>query len=205
MIENDGWNYRSKPTDYGDCRKLVTLEDQGMIWIGIRAWHNIEKRWYNGNEPERCNVRAWREMPEIAGGGWERGKLQIPAPAALGSGAEHGGVNSSGWRPIESAPKDRDSFVDIWCVSDDRADEWRETGCWWNADRKLWCNHHIRISPSNVTHWMPRPDPPTSADQPTPEAKQERCNHVTCQLAGMHIGNCKFAKQGSGAGEESGK
>lgn len=75
MSENDGWDYSQNVTGY-DGRKLVTLEEDGMIWIGIRAWSG--SRWLNNGEPERAKVIAWRNLPPIARGYWERGELHIP-------------------------------------------------------------------------------------------------------------------------------
>lgn len=67
--QRDGWNYsRPENQDGRDARKFVTLSQDGMKWVGIRAWHLTESRWYNGNEPELAKVLAWREMPEIAKG-----------------------------------------------------------------------------------------------------------------------------------------
>lgn len=77
MIEQDGWNYRTKPEE-GDARKLVTLEQGGMVWVGIRAWHNVKRYWMNNGEPERAEVIAWRNLPEPASGRWDRGVLFIP-------------------------------------------------------------------------------------------------------------------------------
>jgi hypothetical protein len=74
-FESDGWNYRTKPDDNGNCRKLVTLHDHGMMWVGVRAWYNTEQRWYNGNEPEHHTVHAWRELPAPAEGFWQHGQL----------------------------------------------------------------------------------------------------------------------------------
>lgn len=77
-FESDGWCYRDKPTG-GDARKFVTLEQDGMTWVGIRAFHFQDQRWMNNNEPERAHVKAWREMPELAQGWWDRGQLRIRA------------------------------------------------------------------------------------------------------------------------------
>ena len=67
----------------------------------------------------------------------------------------------SEWHAIETAPKDGTRTgvsIDLWLSSKDRVVQWRETDCWWNADRKLWCNH--RGMWDCATHWMPKPDPP---------------------------------------------
>ena len=79
MAELDGWEYTAKPTADGDCRKLVTLLGSGgMTWVGIRAWHHVQRCWYNGNEPEPYTVHAWRDLPSPAVGFWQRGILHVP-------------------------------------------------------------------------------------------------------------------------------
>jgi len=69
------WNYGKPAVECGDSRKFVTLLDAGMVWVGIRAWHGVEGRWYNGNEPERAQVLAWQDMPPPAIKRWVRGNL----------------------------------------------------------------------------------------------------------------------------------
>ena len=64
------------------------------------------------------------------------------------------------WQPIETAPKG-DTKVDLWLSSPDGVEQWRETDCWWNADRKLWCNLHGMWD--CATHWMPKPKAPDAA------------------------------------------
>jgi hypothetical protein len=58
-----GWNECPPPED-GDCRKLVTLERDGMIWVGIRAFSG--RRWINNGQSETANVIAWRDLPPPA-------------------------------------------------------------------------------------------------------------------------------------------
>jgi hypothetical protein len=65
------------------------------------------------------------------------------------------------WQPISTAPKDG-TRVDLWLSSSDGVDQWRETDCWWNADRKLWFN--LRGRWDCATHWMPPPDPPSAKE-----------------------------------------
>lgn len=76
MPEVDGWEYEAKPSE-GDCRKIVTLEQDGMVWVGIRAYGN--GRWLNGGEPERATVIAWRDLDQPAKGRFVRGKLMLSA------------------------------------------------------------------------------------------------------------------------------
>lgn len=84
MPEHDGWNYSGTPQD-GDSRKLVTLVDDGMMtWVGIRMFSQAEKRWMNGSDPERAQVKAWRDLLEPAKGYWSRGQLYVPRPPQAG-------------------------------------------------------------------------------------------------------------------------
>lgn len=72
------WEYVLKPTQ-GDARKIVTLEQDGMRWVGIRAWHAGQQIWLNNNEPEKATVIGWINLPEPARGYWQRGMLIDPA------------------------------------------------------------------------------------------------------------------------------
>lgn len=71
-VESDGWHYRDKPTE-GDARKIVTLQEDGMTWVGIRAFHFQNQTWLHNNEPEKAHVLAWRDLDEPARGFWDRG------------------------------------------------------------------------------------------------------------------------------------
>jgi hypothetical protein len=71
----DGWCYHGKPSGNGDARKIVTLEQNGMVWVGIRAYHVRGDYWMNNNEPEVANVIAWRDLNEPAKGRWMRGEF----------------------------------------------------------------------------------------------------------------------------------
>jgi hypothetical protein len=55
----EGWN-ECPPPEGGDCRKLVTLELDGMIWVGIRAFNG---QWMNNGQREKASVLAWRDLP----------------------------------------------------------------------------------------------------------------------------------------------
>ncbi len=69
------WEYMLNPVE-GDARKFVTLLDaDNMVWVGIRYWHFQERRWYNGNDPEKATVIAWANLPQPAKGRWYRGQL----------------------------------------------------------------------------------------------------------------------------------
>lgn len=70
-----GWMYTHKPPASGDCRKLVWLIEGGMAWVGIRAWHAADERWFNGNEPESARVLAWQDLPKRPTRFWDRGRL----------------------------------------------------------------------------------------------------------------------------------
>lgn len=76
MPEQDGWEYQAKPNG-GDCRKIVTLDQDGMCWVGIRAFNATTGQWLNGGEPERAAVVAWRDLDQPARGRFVRGKLVL--------------------------------------------------------------------------------------------------------------------------------
>lgn len=58
------WNRVGNP-DGGDCRKLVTLEVDGMIWVGIRAWSG--STWLKDGVSSRGEkVLAWQDLPAPA-------------------------------------------------------------------------------------------------------------------------------------------
>lgn len=59
----NGWNYNVTEVPEGDARKIVTLERDDMVWVGIRAFHHEQKVW-NGDSGDR--VVAWRDLPEPA-------------------------------------------------------------------------------------------------------------------------------------------
>lgn len=71
----DGWHYGGKPKSGGDGRKLVTLEQGGMVWVGIRMWTSAHERWVNNGEPINERVIAWRDIPEPAQYRWVHGRL----------------------------------------------------------------------------------------------------------------------------------
>jgi hypothetical protein len=78
----DGWDYTGKPEPGTDARKFVTLTEGGMQWVGIRAWNHEKQYWMNGGEPERvAKVKAWRDLPDVARGFWDRGQLIFPDSA----------------------------------------------------------------------------------------------------------------------------
>ena len=76
-MESDGWNYTGNPQEGQDCRCLVTLEESGMTWVGIRAWNG--NCWLSTSEPgpERARVHAWMALPQPAKGFWVHGKLHF--------------------------------------------------------------------------------------------------------------------------------
>jgi hypothetical protein len=76
MAESDGWEYQNKP-DGGDCRKIVTLDQGGMCWVGIRAYNATTGQWLNGGEPERASVLAWKDLDQPARGRWVNGRLVL--------------------------------------------------------------------------------------------------------------------------------
>lgn len=74
----DGWHYADpRDQDGKDCRKLVSLTQGGMRWLGIRAWHVTGRYWMNGGEPERATVEAWRDLPDVPRGFWNSGRFVL--------------------------------------------------------------------------------------------------------------------------------
>jgi hypothetical protein len=78
---------------------------------------------------------------------------------------------ATGWRPIESAPKDGTNLLlgfprshsgeGFWMGDADR-NHWGEVG-WFECSDDILCDH-----PSHPTNWMPLPPPPLP---PSPESK----------------------------------
>lgn len=60
----DYWTRDAYPPEGGDCRKLVTLEKDGVIWVGIRAFNGAI--WLNNGERETATVLAWQNLPQPA-------------------------------------------------------------------------------------------------------------------------------------------
>lgn len=84
------------------------------------------------------------------------------------------GSVTSGWRPIDSAPKDGTSIL-LWSGGE-------HTIGWWECGKEFalsaagfnnWCKGHLTVGGYdagfdgiyNPTHWMPLPAPPSSAEQ----------------------------------------
>jgi hypothetical protein len=74
------------------------------------------------------------------------------------------------WQPIETAPKDG-TLVDVWVIGYSNepkrfTDAWFSEGHWWYAEWAPDCEVHAldlndeHTLPSEVTHWMPLPEPP---------------------------------------------
>ena len=83
-----GWHYTGDPEPDRDARKLVTLHESGMYWVGIRAWHFQGRYWMNNGEPEKANVIAWMTLPSAAPGRWDRGKLTLDVEASAKPGGQ---------------------------------------------------------------------------------------------------------------------
>ena len=65
MNLNDNWIRDPYPPESGDTRKLVTLERDGMIWVGIRQWNGA--KWLNNGAHDRLeHVLAWQPLPTPA-------------------------------------------------------------------------------------------------------------------------------------------
>ena len=71
----EGWHYGHDPSNEGDGRKLVTLEQDGMVWVGIRHWQPTLGRWVNNGEPTTEKVIAWQDLPLPARHRFVRGLL----------------------------------------------------------------------------------------------------------------------------------
>jgi hypothetical protein len=81
MSESDGWNYTPTPSGDGDNRKLCTLEQDGMTWVGIRIWSSQHGHghWEANGEPcPHEKVIAWQDLPDPARGYWYRGQFRLP-------------------------------------------------------------------------------------------------------------------------------
>jgi hypothetical protein len=88
MSERDGWTYSRPSQDNLDARRIVTLRQAGMTWIGIRAWNHEKGLWMNNSEPELATVVAWQMLPEPAKGWYDRGKLHIPGATSAAKDGE---------------------------------------------------------------------------------------------------------------------
>lgn len=73
----DGWVYDRPPPPNGDARKLVTLVQGGMTWVGIRAFNYTTGSWMNNNEPTNETVKCWRDLPEPSDAFYDRGILNV--------------------------------------------------------------------------------------------------------------------------------
>lgn len=55
------WNRVTQP-DGGDARKLVTLQRDNLIWVGIRAYDGAQ--WLNNGKTDPSEkVLAWQDLP----------------------------------------------------------------------------------------------------------------------------------------------
>lgn len=66
----------------------------------------------------------------------------------------------SGWRPIETAPKDG---TRVWLYYPDAYKDDRQVVGWYDRDIRdgdRWVDHADAMEFSEPTHWMPRPEPP---------------------------------------------
>jgi hypothetical protein len=57
----------------------------------------------------------------------------------------------SAWQPIATAPRDG-TVVDLW-----HKDGFRLTDNWWDSEDGVWVS---MFDDSDLTHWMPIPEPP---------------------------------------------
>ena len=59
------WRYGTPPAG-GNARKLVTLTQDGMMWVGIRQWNEHRQAWVNNGVTEEAEVVAWDDLPSPA-------------------------------------------------------------------------------------------------------------------------------------------
>lgn len=62
---------------------------------------------------------------------------------------------STGWRPIEEAPKDGTEILAAWRASQTVSVAWWTDSGWWDGESE-------GVFISSPTHWMPIPSPPQS-------------------------------------------
>ena len=72
------------------------------------------------------------------------------------------------WQPIETAPDDIKTLVDLWVISTRRGMGFRATDCWFTAGKK-WKHFALDLDTVSdverndyvITHWMPITEPTT--------------------------------------------
>ncbi len=87
---DDGWEYYERgPKEGGDQRCLCTIEQDGMVYVGVAIWTALAKfnsggvaagKWLQNGTPIAGRVLAWRPLPEPARGRWLSGKLINASP-----------------------------------------------------------------------------------------------------------------------------
>lgn len=80
---NDNWIRNPYPPEGGDARKLVTIERDSMIFVGIRAWNGTS--WLNNGMTDKAEkVLAWQPLPTPA---YSDGLMQSMSGPTLPEGA----------------------------------------------------------------------------------------------------------------------
>lgn len=81
----DDWDYQNRgPKDGGDQRCLCTIQQDGMVYVGVAIW-TVSARfnsgavaagaWFQNGNPLVGKVVAWRPLPEPARKRWVSGVL----------------------------------------------------------------------------------------------------------------------------------
>jgi hypothetical protein len=72
------------------------------------------------------------------------------------------------WQPIETAPKQK--VILLWALTDTDTGNWKMAAGYWmpgygdEPGEWTWDGHRLKSYDAQPTHWMPLPEPPTSAD-----------------------------------------
>lgn len=66
------------------------------------------------------------------------------------------------WQPIETAPMDGNTVVDVWCRGFRVADAVFADGCWRKHQRGKWPLNRLAVEP---THWMELPSAPARQEE----------------------------------------
>lgn len=81
----DNWDYKNRgPKEGGDQRCLCTIEQDGMVYVGVAIWTVLARSnsgevasgaWLQNGTPIVGKVLAWQKLPEPARRHWVSGVL----------------------------------------------------------------------------------------------------------------------------------
>ena len=71
------WRYNGAPEAEKDARHLCTIMQDGMVFVGVRAWDFKHNRWMSNGEPTGELVIAFMPIPPPARGRWVGGILEF--------------------------------------------------------------------------------------------------------------------------------